>query len=613
MAWAAPTKAEVGSSLDQAVLPVLERSCFECHDDEMKKGDVSLERLRQTGDLGRHDIKLWAKVREQLKAGTMPPKKKDPLPDPDKQAVLQWIGQNEEAILAMEPSDPGPARARRLSREEYSNTLRDLLGIFSRPGEKFPADGSGGEGFTNNADTLTFSPLLIEKYLSAADEAIEETWNNAPLKQKLLLPVTSDKLPAAEGALLALKPFLKRAYRRQPTQQDLDALIAVFNGALQRGADWDGGMRVMFKAALVSPKFLFIDDYKPGATEADAASNKPRQLEPYLLASRLSYFLWSSMPDDTLLMLAGDNMLQNDYVLEQQVKRMLANDKAKAFIKNFTGQWFRFEELFNSVDPDRRKFPEFNDSLRQHMYDEVFQFCNNIFRQNGSVLDLLDSDYSYLNEPLAKLYGVPNVQGGDLREVKFADKKRGGLTGMAAILATTSYPQRTSPVLRGKWILEQVLGTPAPPPPPNVGQLPEDDRTLKSETLRQRLEAHRNKPACAGCHARLDPPGFALENFDPIGKWRDAENGKPLDTTGEMTGGRKFNTPQEFRERLMEDKDLFLRVVSTRLLGYALGRGVEIEDQPTVLRLEEVLRKNGYKSEALIVAVVKSYPFRWRR
>lgn len=596
---------EVSQSFDKDLLPVLQDRCMDCHDADAKKGDIDFDLLLKPGEL-RHDIRLWGKVREQLRAGTMPPKPKPPLDLAQRDAMLRWIQRNEEAVLAMPATQPGPARTRRLNREEYGNILRDLLGIAKRPGDAFPADGAGGEGFANSADTLTLSPLLIEKYLDAASAAINEVWERGELRARLLAPVTSDKLPPDKGAELALRPFLLRAYRRPPAEEEVQAVLGVFRQAWQRQPNWDEAMKTMFKAVLVTPKFLFIED----ATHANA--KEPRKLDSFEMASRLSYLLWSSMPDDELLKLAGENKLQDDAVLEAQVRRMIADDKAKAFTKDFAGQWLRFTEVFNSVDPDRRYAPDFNGELRQAMYDEIFAFCDQLLRKNGRVLDFLDSDYTFLNEHLAKLYEVAGVQGKDMRQVKLPNNRRGGITSMAAILAYTSYPQRTSPVLRGKWILEQLLGTPPPPPPANVGQLPEDEKTVKATTLRQRLEAHRNKPVCAGCHARLDPPGFALENFDIIGKWRDSDNGKPIDATGTMSGGRNFATPAEFRRLLLEDKALFVRSLCTRLLGYATGRTVELHDQPTLLRLEKVLRDSDYRTEPLLIALVKSVPFRSR-
>ncbi len=337
-------------------------------------------------------------------------------------------------------------------------------------------------------------------------------------------------------------------------------------------------------------------------------------VDDYELASRLSYLFWSSMPDDELFRLASEKKLHEDAVLESQAKRLLADPRAQEFTKHFAGAWFRFEELFVTVDPDRRKFPAFNDALRQAMYDEALTFADNIFRHNGRLIDFLDSDYTFANEVLAKLYGIPGVQGPAMRRVSFTDHHRGGVLGMAAILTTTSYPQRTSPVLRGKWVLEEILGTPPPPPPPNVPQLPEDDRKIEGgATLRQRLEKHRSKAVCAGCHARLDPPGFGLENFNSSGEWRDNENGKPIDSRGVTPDGRAFHGPEEFRKLLLQDKDKFVRVFCTRLLGYALNRGVEVADQPTLLRLEETLKQGDFHCEPVLLALVKSYPFRWRK
>ena len=607
----AQTHETVAAAFDKDILPVLQQRCFDCHDDDTKKGDVSLQAFTDPKNPGRYDVRLWDKIREQVRSGTMPPKNKPPLEEPAKQAMLGWVGQNEKAILATTPADPGLRKTRRLTREEYSNSLRDLLGIESRPGEKFPADGAGGEGFANNADTLTLSPLLIEKHLAGAQAAIAEVWSKAPLRQKLLAPCTSDKLPPEEGATLILRPFLPKAWRRPVSETELKEVLKVFSAALKRGENWDGALKVMFKAVLTSPKFLFLHETSGGS---DGNGKGPQRADHYAMASRLSYFLWSSLPDDELLRLAGEKRLQDDGVLAAQVKRMLADPRASAFTKNFAGQWLHFEELFNTVDPDRRKFPQFNDEVRRSMYDEAFTFSDAIFRRNGRVLDLLDSDYTYLNEVLANLYGIPGVQGSQMRQVKFTDDRRGGLTGMGAILAATAYPQRTSPVLRGKWVLEQLLGAPPPPPPPNVGQLPEDDRDLKGEvTMRKRLEVHRDKPQCIGCHVRMDPLGFGLENFNAIGQWRDNENGKRLDVGGVMPDGKAFSRPAEMRKVLLAEKDKFARTLCSRLLGHALSRGMEVIDQPTLLRLEEVLRKNDYRSEPLIVAVVQSYPFRMRR
>lgn len=596
--WAAE-KLAVEVTLDQSLLPSLEKLCFDCHDNDTRKGDVSLEVLRNQG-LARLDIRLWDKIREQVRIGEMPPPKKTQPTPPEKQALLDWIGQTEQAVLHLPAINPGSHKTRRLTRHEYNYTLHDLLGVKVKPGDDFPTDGSGGEGFQNNADTLFIPSLLIEKYINGADAVLTETFSRPELKLRLYPPGTQT---AAEP----LRSFLLRAYRRPPTDDEVKELLTLFHDLNKGGASFDEAMRVTLKAALMSPKFLLLQE----RNQPDA--KQPWRISNYELASRLSYFLWSSMPDEALFNLAGANQLRDENVLISQVRRMLADPKAEAFTRHFAGAWLKFEELFNTVDPDRGKFPEFNDDLRHAMYDEAFQFSHNVFCRNGNVLDFLDSDYSYLNDQLAKLYGVPGVAGHEMRQVKLNTPQRGGVLGMGAILAATAYPQRTSPVLRGKWVLEQLLGTPPPPPPPNVSKLPEDDRKIAGQTLRQKLEQHRADPACAGCHKRMDPPGFGLENYNAIGRWRDNENNKPLDTSATFPDGRKFNGVAELRKLLMQDKEKFTRNLCTKLLGYALGRGLEVEDQPTLLRLQETLRNNGCRSEALIVAIVKSYPFQYRR
>ncbi len=588
-------------------MPVLERSCFECHDGSVKKADIDLEALQDKGGT-RLDVRLWGKVREVIKLKTMPPAKKKEQPtEQERQAILSWIGSAEKAVLATVPTDPGLHKARRLNRNEYGHTMRDLLGIGDTLGEKFPRDGGGGEGFDNNADTLFVPVLLIEKYIEAADEGLGQVYAKPELKARLIEQRPDGKITPSAAAEADLRDFASRAYRRPATNADTKPLLTVFEQASKRGLDFDASLRVAFKAALTSPKFLFLQEAgHPGAKE-------PWVVDGYEMASRLSYFLWSSCPDEELYRSAREGRLGDPAVIAQQVKRMLADARAAAFAKHFSGQWLRYEELYNTVDPDRNKFKAFNDSLRQAMYDEALTFSDAVLRQNGSVLDFLDSNYTFANEELAKFYGWPGIQGKEFRRVNMPDNKRGGVLGMAAILTSTAYPQRTSPVLRGKWVLEQLLGTPAPPPPAAVAKLPEDDRKLDTLTFRQTLEKHRSKVECMGCHSRMDPPGFGLENFNAIGEWRDNENGKPLDATGVMPDGQRFVTPAELRKVLLGEKAKFIRNFCTRLLGYALDRGLESYDQPTLLRLEQTLAQNGWHSEPLIVAVAQSFPFTHRK
>ena len=605
-ALSAADTASTVAALDKTVLPFVEKHCMDCHDNETKKGDLSLELLRDP-KAARLDIRLWDKVREELRIGEMPPEKK-PQPSADeKKAVLDWIANAEVALRAAQQADPGTHRTRRVTRHEYDNTMRDLLGIAGHPAENWPSDGAGGEGFENNGDTLFLSTLLVEKFLASADAALSEVFSKPELKTQLYAPLGGPSIRGRVGAETLLRAFLPRAYRRPTTKEDVAEIAEIFDAAMKRGLAFDEALKASLKGALCSPKFLLLQEARR------SESTQPWRISNHELAQRLSYFLWSSMPDDELFILAGQGKLHDADVLAAQVKRMLADPRAQALTTHFAAAWLRFEELFNTVDPDRRKFPDWNDKLRHAMYDEAFEFCDELLRKNGRVLDILNADYTFVNEPLAKLYGIPGVQGPLIRRVKLPDARRGGVLGMGAVLASTAYPQRTSPVLRGKWVLETLLGTPPPPPPMNVSKLPQDHEAKKDTTLRQKLEKHRKDPACAGCHRRMDPPGFGLENFDGIGKWRDSDNGKPVDASGSLPDGQSFNGPEALRQVLLGQKDKFTRTVCSRLLGYALGRGLEPSDQPTLLKLEEVLRKNDYRTEPLIVALVQSYPFGWRR
>ncbi len=610
LVWAGKGRTEpegVVKNLDEKVAPMLRQYCLDCHDGDEAKGDINLESMLAPG-AARMDVRLWGKVDIQLRSNLMPPPAKKQPAAEEKKQVLEWIATAEKTVRETPPIQPGIRKIRRLTRQEYSLTLRDLLyGAHDHLGDTFPADGAGGEGFDANADTLFIPPLLIEKYVEATDKGLAAAWAKPEILSRLIRQRPTESVVRAKAAEANLREFARRAYRRPATDEEVKTLVVQYAQASLRGLDFDAALKVGFKAALLSPKFLFLQE------EDRKEAAQPWRLDGYEMASRLSYFLWSSMPDEELLKLAGEKKLGEAEVLTAQVKRMLADPKATAFVKSFAGQWFRFNELFNTVDPDRGKYPTFTDSVKRAMYDEAIAFSDSLLRGNGRMLDFIDCRYTYLNQELATFYQIPGVVGKEMRRVDLPDEKRGGLLGMGAVLASTAYPQRTSPVLRGKWVLEQLMGTPPPPPPPNVGQLPEDDRKLEKLTFRQQLEKHRSKPRCMGCHNRLDPPGFALENFDPVGRWRDEENGKPLDVVGNLSDGRTFRGPAEMRRMLLEEKRHFVRNLCSRLLGYALGRGLETYDQPTLLRLEEVLVQNDYRALPLVIAVAQSFPFTHRQ
>lgn len=336
-------------------------------------------------------------------------------------------------------------------------------------------------------------------------------------------------------------------------------------------------------------------------------------LNDYELASRLSYFLWASMPDETLLELARRKNLRKPGVLEAQIARMLRSPKSKSFADSFAGQWLRVRDLYTSVQPDPKMFPSWTPALRDAAYRESVDLFHNIFQNNESVLTLLDSDYTFLNSDLAKHYGIEGVYGAEMRRVALTDKRRGGVLTQASVLALTSYNRRTSPVLRGKWVLEEILGTPPPPPPPSVATLSQDDTPNKEGlTFRQRLEQHRSKPECASCHSRMDPLGFGLENFDVTGKWRTTIADAPVDSSGVLTSGETFRGPVELKAQLLRRKSDFARNLTEKMLAYALGRGLEPYDLPAVRKITVALEKDDYRSSTLLAEIVKSYPFQYR-
>jgi hypothetical protein len=365
---------------------------------------------------------------------------------------------------------------------------------------------------------------------------------------------------------------------------------------------------------LVSPEFLFRIERDPANVTANAAPGTAYRISDLELASRLSFFLWSSIPDEELLGAAERGQLKDPKVLEQQVRRMLANPRSEALVSNFAGQWLYLRNM-EKVVPDPEAFPEFDENLRDAMRQETTLFFGSMLREDRSVLDLLDADYTFLNERLARHYQIPNIYGSQFRRVTLSDPTRMGLFGQGSILTVTSYPTRTSPTFRGKWLLENLLGSPPPPPPANVPSLKDRDEGGRILSVREQMEQHRKNPACAGCHVRMDPLGFALENFDAIGRWRTTSGAgnTPIDSSGVLPDGTKFNGPAELRKILLERREDIATTATEKLLTFALGRGVEYYDKPAVRAIVRDAGPGGYHWSSLILGIVKSTPFQMRR
>jgi len=410
-----------------------------------------------------------------------------------------------------------------------------------------------------------------------------------------------------------IERFASRAFRRPVTPGEVARLVKLVDLVEQSGDSFEQGIQVAVEAVLVSPQFLFrveIDPRRQAKDKSPVALSHP--INDFELASRLSYFLYSSLPDDELWQLALAGKLKEGDNLEKQVRRMLRDPKSRALVDQFATQWLQIRNL-KSANPDRKQFPAFDEPLREAMQEETERFFEHVMREDQSILDFIEADYTFLNERLAQHYGIPKVEGTDFRRVSLGgNTQRGGILTQASILTVTSDPSRTSPVKRGKWILEQILGTPPPPPPPDVPELKEDGAQL-SGSLRQRMEQHRSNPSCASCHARMDPLGFAFENYNAIGAWRDQDGPYPVDSSGTLPSGQSFEGPEGLKAILKEKRENFARCLAEKMLTFAIGRGMEEPDRCSLDLIVSGLESDEYRFSRLVLEIVKSEPFQKRK
>lgn len=620
---------------EQDIRPLLDTACFHCHGPSKKKGKVDFSTFADDRSAGR-DRKLWRRSIEQIETGEMPPEGEKPLSPEDREKLLKWMKRTAEAIDPNDPAarDPGPGPARRLNRAEYNATVRDLVGIDFDAGQAVGMpDDTPVHGFANLANHLTLPPALMDKYFAGADKILEELFNepdpdeikklDGTKKKRLeqarkaratiVFVQPGDALPKREAAKQIIERFAKRAYRRPLTRVELDRVVKLFDVADGKGDTFENGLRLALKGVLVSPHFLFRAEGDRPATAP--AGEKVYRVSDWELATRLSYFLWSTMPDEALFALAEQGKLSDPAALEQQVRRMLADPKAKAMTENFAVQWFQLN-LLADARPSTEAFPTFNSKVKKAMADETTMFFDKLREEDRSVLELLDCDYTYLNEDLAKHYGIDGVKGSEIRRVQLKpEHNRGGLLGMGSVLAMTSHTSRTSPTLRGKYVLEVIFGTPPPPPPPDVSVLnakPKKGEPPKS--FREQMAQHAADASCATCHKRIDPLGYGLENFNAVGQWRtDAGGGLPLDATGQLPTGERFNGAGELKKVILAKQDQFKRNVVEQMLTYALGRELGHYDELTIREVMAAMEKGDHRFSALVNAVVKSLPFQYRK
>ena len=455
---------------------------------------------------------------------------------------------------------------------------------------------------------------------------VENIWSEGPLETRPLshrtIVACSPDKSQPEQTREVMQRFVSRAFRRPATPAEVERYSKIVDATVAEGQKWEAGVQLAVQAVLVSPKFLFRFELDDRPTSAES-----HPIDEFQLASRLSYFLWSTMPDKELTELASKNQLTAN--LPAQVQRMLKDPKANSLVENFAMQWLQLGRL-QLIAPDQKLFPSFNEPLRQAMFQETKLFLNEIIREDRGLLDLIAADFTYLNEPLARHYGIADtngtvqgqkakkpggqpIRGPQFVRVSLDGADRGGLLLQASVLTVTSNPTRTSPVKRGRWVLEQLLGTPPPPPPPNVPELDKNDGKPLTGSLRQRMEQHRVNPACANCHASMDPLGFAFENFNAIGGYRQKDGEFDIDPSGVLPGGKAFQGPAELKAILLEKRELFARCVAEKMLTYALGRGLEYYDKRTIDKVCAGVSKENFKFSTLVTEIVQSDPFRLRR
>ena len=462
----------------------------------------------------------------------------------------------------------------------------------------------------SSSDTIDFSgyPHIDEVILTGPFNATGA--GQTPSRRRLF--VCQPKVRAEETACARqiVATVARRAYRSEVSEKDIATLMDFFQQGRKDGGSFQSGIDLALRRVLASPKFIFRTERDPAGLAAGATY----RVSDVDLASRLSFFLWSSIPDDELLDAAARGTLSATAASERQVRRMLADPKSQSLVDNFVGQWLQLRNLKNK-QPNSHEFPDFDDNLRQALLTETELFVSSIVREDRTVLDLMNADYTFLNERLARHYGIPNVYGSHFRRVVLPDETRKGLLGKGAVLMVTSHPHRTSPVIRGKWVLENILGAPPPPPPDVVPPFQEETEAAKPRSVRERLEVHRRNPACAGCHRMIDPAGLALENFDAVGAWRARDGGTRgtlVDASGQLVDGTKVDGVVALRAALMREPDIFVSTVTEKLLTYALGRGLTAADMPAVRAIVRDAQRDGYRFSSIVLGVVRSVPFQMR-
>ena len=641
-----PAWAQV-SSEPHDIAPLVEEFCYRCHGPETQTAGINLATLVTERPLVRNR-ETWSRVIEALDVAKMPPAS---APQPTDDVRHQMVGLLTRDIDEFDYStidDPGFELMRRLTHAEYDNTVRDLFGVELNVTDRFPNELTGSSGFENSSNTLFLQPSLMERYIAVAERVVELALPAKPSSELhqasrdlIFVATPGGGLSEDAAAERVLRRFLTRAYRRPPDAGEVTQAVDHYAAGRMSGLEHEGAVKQALQAVLISPKFLL-------RVEAGREDTAPFPVTDWELASRLSYFLWASMPDQELFDLAARGALRDPGTLQSEVARMLAHERADTLGNTFAAQWLGFQHVGTRIWLDPIDNPWCTASLMTAMRDESSLFFMSLLRENRPIRTLIDADYTYVNEELATtLYQMEGITGDHMRRVRLDDPNRGGILGHPSILALTSNRKDTSPVKRGHYVLDTLLGTPPPPPPPNAGGLSEEVADQRGLSFREKLEMHSRNETCRVCHSKIDPIGFSLENFDYFGRWRETydfrrrvEDPAEADETiefqtetspdpvirhfkttrrtigasGSLPDGTSFTGPAGLKQALLETRhDDLVRQVVSKMLAYALGRQLEYYDEPAVRTIIATLEADGYRFQALLQAIVTSYPFQYKK
>lgn len=614
-AKAQPGSEDLAVTFKTHVQGIVDMHCYQCHNEEDSSGNVNLAQDRDHRMLLEHR-KTWLKVRQVVESGEMPPE--DSLDEDQRRRLIEYLDASLSEIVCDSEEDPRTPVARRLTNNEYTLAVRDLTGLDLPLSQRFAPD-PVSFGFAGLGSSVGLSAVNVEQYAETARMIAGTLVKSRQSRPRVFANTFGKSLMSREAyvqigdrdlyARRVIQRFASRAFRRPVDRDYLDGLMRVYHASMKRDSNPIVAIAMAMRTVMMSPRFFMrIEQTQIDATEAYA-------VDPYDLASRLSFFLWSAPPDDTLLKLAQSGKLLSDDVLRQQTRRMLASDRVRdGLVRNFFGQWLQLNTL-QQHHVDQNEFPDFDPAIRKSMLGEVAEVLAVMVRRDLPVTTLVDAKFTFLNRPLAAHYGLPDPTGESEKDrlvpVRLSDRRRGGVLTSAAILTLQADPGRTNVPRRGNYVAGTFLGDPPPPPPPDVPAL-EESASDEDRPLRERLEEHRRNPACASCHAKMDPLGFALENYDAVGRWREKDAGSDIDASGELPGGDSFDGPVELKDLLLRSKEKLIRNLTEKLIVYAVGRGLHSRDECIVRDAVAAAADRGDRFSALVETIVLSRPFRYR-